>query len=125
MNIIKRTLFLFFACFLCQANSTAHPRYRRINVRSAKNLARPSYNRQTGFSNLRKSTFLIFLFSEKIRVPMKDDCRQIEWQTVISTFTESKASFMIAVEIKILDTPSSGLNGPVIISIVYHLLYMK
>ena len=59
MNIIKRTLFLFFACFLCQANSTAHPRYRRINVRSAKNLARPSYNRQTGFSNLRNSTFVI------------------------------------------------------------------
>ena len=56
---------------------------------------------------------------------MKDDCRQIEWQTVISTFTESKASFMIAVEIKILDTPSSGLNGPVIISIVYYILYMR
>ena len=65
MNIIKRTLFLFFACFLCQANSAAHPRYRRINVRSAKNLARPLYNRQTGFLNLRNSTFLIFLFSEK------------------------------------------------------------
>ena len=123
MNIIKRTLFLFFACFLCQANcSTAHPRYRRINVRSAKNLARPSYNRQTGFSNLRNSTYLIFWFLEKIRVPIKDDCRQIEWQTVISTFIEWKASFMIAVEIKIPDTPSSGL-GSVTISINYSISY--
>ena len=61
MNIIKRTFFLFFAAFLCKADITAHPRYRRINVRSSKNLARPSYNRQ-GFSNLRIRTFWIFRF---------------------------------------------------------------
>ena len=46
---------------------------------------------------------------------MTDDCKQIEWPIVISIFTESKVYFMIAVEIKILDMPSSGLTGPVII----------
>ena len=52
---------------------------------------------------------------------MKDDCKQIEWQIVISIFTESKVYFMIAVEIKILDMPSSGLNGPVMILVVYEI----
>ena len=52
---------------------------------------------------------------------MTDDCKQIEWQIVISTFTESKVYFTIAVEIKILDMPSSGLNGPVIILVVYEM----
>lgn len=52
---------------------------------------------------------------------MTDDCKQIEWQIVISIFTESKVYFMIVVEIKILDMPSSGLNGPVIILVVHEM----
>lgn len=57
-------------------------------------------------------------FGKKFSVQMTDDCKQIEWQIVISTFTESKVYFMIVVEIKIPDMRSSGLNGPIIIIII-------
>ena len=67
------------------------------------------YRQDTGIGYTGILIFVWFL------VLMTDVCKQIEWQIVISTFTESKVYFMIAVEIKILDMPSSGLNGPVII----------